>query len=328
MNNLNVIEFHRTRDFSRKLNATFEFIKQNFKPLGKSIVLIAGPPILIASLILGSFMNDFNVFTGSAALGQSQVLETYFTSVTFWLEIALMIIFYTLSSVMNIATINNYLLLYGERRTNNIAVAEVWIRVRATFWMYFRSMFLFMFLLVIAYVVLLIPMFVLVAVSPFLMIIGVFFVFGALIYLLVGASLTFIIRAYERNGFFEAVGRSFKLVKDKWWSTFGLVTILYFIMLVTSYIFIMPWYFVAAASAIHNVSANTFQEPSSSYQLITVVVFTLYYLVQMVLAALPMIGIAFQYFNLLELKEAKGLISQIETIGKTSPSAPAQEEHY
>jgi hypothetical protein len=239
-----------------------------------------------------------------------------------------MVIFYTLSSVMNIATINNYLLLYGERRTNNIAVSEVWTRVRATFWMYFRSMFLFMLLLVAAYIVLLIPMFILGAVSPFLMVIGFFFFFGALIYLLIATSLTFIIRAYERNGFFEAVVRSFKLVRDKWWSTFGLVTILYFIMFVTSYIFIMPWYFVSAVSSIHSVSANTFEEPSSSLQLVTIAVFTLYYLIQMVLAALPNIGIAFQYFNLLELKEAKGLITQIETIGQASPPASAPDEHY
>ena len=59
MENFNFIEFHRTRDFSRKLNATFEFVKQNFKPLGKSILFIAGPPVLLASLVSGSFVSEF-----------------------------------------------------------------------------------------------------------------------------------------------------------------------------------------------------------------------------------------------------------------------------
>ena len=179
-----------------------------------------------------------------------------------------------------------------------------------------------------AYIVMIIPIFILGAMSPFLSIIGVFFLFGGWVYLLVAASLTFIIRAYESNGFFEALVRSFKLVKDKWWSTFGLVMILYFIMFVTSYIFIMPWYLVSAAAAVHSVSTNTFEEPSSSWQLMTIVAFTLYYLVQMVLAALPNIGIAFQYFNLLELKESKGLITQIQSIGQQSPPTSSQEEHY
>ena len=63
MENFNFIEFHRTRDFSRKLNATFEFVKQNFKPLGKSILFIAGPPVLVASLVSGSFMSEFMSFS-------------------------------------------------------------------------------------------------------------------------------------------------------------------------------------------------------------------------------------------------------------------------
>lgn len=330
MENFNFIEFHRTRDFSRKLNATFEFIKQNFKSLGKSILFIAGPPVLVASLLMGSLMSRFNVFATGAATnsGQFDGMQNYFMSVSFWLEIVLMLFFYTLSSVMNVATVNNYLLLYGEKRTNKIEVSEVWDRVRATFWMYFRSMFLFMLLLIAAYIVLLIPMFILAELSPFLIIIGFIFFFCGIIYLLFGASLTFIIRAYEKNGFFEAVVRSFKLVKDKWWSTFGLVTVLYLIMLVVSYIFIMPWYVVSAASALHSTSTNTLGESSSSWQLITVIVFTLYYLIQMILAALPNIGVAFQYFNLVELKEAKGLMTQIETLGQPSGQAPSQDEHY
>jgi hypothetical protein len=328
MTTFNVIEFHRTRDFSRKLNATFEFIKQNFKPLSKSILLIAGPPILVASVIMGSFMSDFNVFSRTASAGQITDVESYFTSVTFWLEIVLMVIFYTVASVMNIATVNNYLLLYGEKRSNTIEVSEVWARVRATFWMYFRSVFLFMLLLVATYIVLMIPMLVLVAISPFLMFFGVLFLLVAVIYLIFAASLTFIIRAYENNGFFEAVVRSFKLVKDKWWSTFGLLMILYLIMAVASYIFIFPWYVISGISMFHSLSTNTIEEPSSSWQLVTTVVFAMYYLVQMVLAALPNIGIAFQYFNLVEMKEAKGLLTQIETLGQPAASAPSQDEHY
>src|SRR5688572_12242688 len=239
MENFKVIEFHRTRDFSRKLNATFEFIKQNFKSLGKSILFIAGPPVLVASLIIGSFMGEFMSLTQSAALngGQVEGMENYFLSVNFWMQIILMIVFLTLSAVMNIATINNYLVMYGEKRTNRIEVSEVWERVRATFWMYFRSMFMFVVLAIAAYIVLLIPVGLLAVISPVLVVFGFIIFFCGLIYLAFGASLTFIIRAYERNGFFEALVRSFKLVKDKWWSTFGLVMILYLIMLIVSYIF-------------------------------------------------------------------------------------------
>ncbi len=327
MTTFSVIEFHRKRDFSRKLNATFEFIKQNFKPLGKSILLIAGPPILIASLIMGSFVTDLSSFNPNPS-AQIEGIETYFSSPIFWLEIALMVIFYTVASVMSIATINNYLLLYGEKRSNVIEVSEVWNRVRATFWMYFRSMILFIVLLVAAYVVLAIPVGFLAIVSPILVVFGFIFFFCAIIYLIIASSLTFIIRAYENNGFFEALVRSFKLVKDKWWSTFGLIMILYMVMFVASMLFILPWQVISGVSMFHSLSTNTFEEPSASWQLLTTIMFSLQYVIQMMLTCLPNIGVAFQYFNLVEMKEARGLMTQIETLGQQAPPASAQEEHY
>src|SRR5687768_9226708 len=103
MENFNFIDFHRTRDFSRKLNATFEFVKQNFKSLGKSILFIAGPPVLVASLVIGSFMSEFMSFNLNG--DPSEEMQIYFTSVSFWLQIVLMLIFFTVSGVMNIATV-------------------------------------------------------------------------------------------------------------------------------------------------------------------------------------------------------------------------------
>ncbi len=327
MTTFNVIEFHRKRDFSRKLNATFEFIKQNFKPLGKSILFIAGPPILIASLIMGSIVTELGSFNPNPS-AQIEGIESRFSSPLFWLEIAVMVMFYTVASVMSIATVNNYLLLYGEKRSNAIEVSEVWDRVRATFWMYFRSMILFIVLLVAAYVALAIPVGVLAMVSPFLIFFGMIFFFCGIIYLGISASLTFIIRACENNSFFDALVRSFKLVKDKWWSTFGLIMILYLVVFAATMLFMVPWQVISGVSMFHSLSANTLEEPSFSWQLLTTIMFSLQYLIQMVLSALPNIGVAFQYFNLVELKEAKGLMTQIQTLGQQAPPAATQEEHY
>ncbi len=330
MENFKAIEFHQARDFSRKMNATFEFIRQNFKPLGRSILVIAGPPVLIASLIIGSFMEEFLSFTQRAATnpGQMEGVQNYFMSVSFWLQMLLMVVFLTISSIMNLATINNYLLLYGEKQTNKIEVAEVWERVRSTFWMYFSTMFSFVFFAIIIYIVLLIPVTILGAISPLLIFFGILIFFCGAIYVFFSVSLTFFIRAYEKSGFFEAIFRSFKLVRDKWWSTFGLIVVLYLIMMTVSYFFIMPWYVFTMVSALHTTSIDTFQEPSLTWQVMTIIFFALYYLVQMILAALPNVGIAFQYFNLVEIKEATGLMSQIESLGQASPPLQADDEHF
>src|SRR5687767_3842847 len=141
MENFSVIEFHRTRDFSKKLNATFEFLRQNFKSLGKSVLYIAGPCVLIASLLIGSFMAEITAL-GNPGLG-ARGMENYFISPGFWLQWVLMMVLMLLGSVMMIATVYNYIILYNEKRTNQISVQEVWDRVRETIWMYLGSMILY-----------------------------------------------------------------------------------------------------------------------------------------------------------------------------------------
>lgn len=331
MEEFKVIEFQQTRDFSRKLNTTFEFLRQNLKSLGKSILYISGPPVLVGSLLLGSFMGEFITLSQSLQKGASE-LETftsYFLTASFWIQILLMFVFFLISFVVTIATINNYLVIYGEKKSNKIEVQEVWDRVRNTFWTYLGSSVLFFISFIIAYLILAIPVFVLASISGFLVFFGVMIVILGLMFLIFSSSLTFFIQLYEKKNFFDSIVRSFKLVNNgKWWSTFGLIMILYMVMATVSYIFMIPYYIITLTTALHNVSAESPLEVSSSTAIIATVSFTLYYMAQMLLYALPNVGIAFQYFNLVELKEARGLMSQIETIGQPTTDPNRPEETY
>jgi hypothetical protein len=327
MENFRAIEYHHTRDFSRKMNATFEFIRQNIKPLGKAMLVIAGPPVLIASLIIATFIDELLGISRAAATNATdpEVIETYFMSVTFWLQIVLMLLLFLVSSIMSIATINNYIILYEEKQSNQIEVSEVWARVRETFWMYFGTTVVFFLLAIVAYVVFILPVVALAAISPALIFLGILVMFCGIVYLMIAVSMTYIVRAYEKKSFFDAVGRSFRLIKDKWWSTFGLIVILYLVMMTISYIFMIPWYVATITSALHSTSTDMLEQPEATWM--SVVFFTLYYLAQMILGALPNVGIAFQYFNLVEMKEAKGLMGKIDTLGQSQPPLPTDEQY-
>jgi hypothetical protein len=229
---------------------------------------------------------------------------------------------------MLIATINNYLLLYGEKQSNQISVSEVWARVRQTFWMYFGTALFFFLLAIAVYIVMLIPIALLTAIAPFLIFLGMLFMFGAIIYAAISVSLTFFIRAYERRGFFDAISRSYKLVQGKWWSTFGLLIILYLIAAVVSYIPMIPFYGMMMASMLHSTAPNEFPESNMMSESLMLVFFAIYYLFQMILSSLPNIGIAFQYFNLVELKESAGLINKIDAMGQDTSAPQRGEEHY
>src|SRR5690349_2406072 len=97
------IEFAKTRDFSNKMNATFEFVKQNFKSLGRAMLYIVGPPALIASLLIGSLMGDyFRAIFGLANGGHNGVFEAFTSELI--IKIILTIVVATVTSVITMAT--------------------------------------------------------------------------------------------------------------------------------------------------------------------------------------------------------------------------------
>ena len=51
--NQNKIEFRKVRDFGGLLGVTFDYVKQNFKLLFKSNLLLSGPFILLAGISMG-----------------------------------------------------------------------------------------------------------------------------------------------------------------------------------------------------------------------------------------------------------------------------------
>lgn len=328
MEEFKLIELQQSRDFSRKINSTFEFLRQNFKPLLKSILYIAGPPVLVGSLLLGSFIGEFFSLIQGAQTGNSpEMAADYFLSVSFWLQLSLMIILLFISYIITIATINAYIILYKERQTNKLEVSEVWNKARQIFWPYLGTTILFFLAFIIAYIALLIPIFILGDMSSVLLVfLGFPIVIGGIVYLVISSSLTYFVQAYEKKNFFDSIARSFRLVNNgKWWSTFGLLLILQLIVGTVSYIFLIPYYIIIITSSLHSAQSGSPFELSDTMGIIILVCFTLYYLAQMLMYSLPHIGVAFQYFNLVELKEARGLMSQIETLGQQDTNTRPEE---
>lgn len=325
MDSFQVIPFQRQRDFSNKMNATIEFIKQNFSPLFKSILFIAGPPVLLSSLLIGSFIGELFGIQQSVINDPTSV-QSYFTSASFWIPLLLFFVFAFISGVITLATIYNFIILYDEKKSNEIEVSEVWERVRQTFWKYAVSILLFSLLAIGVYVALILVMFIFSTISQGLIFLGALGMIVAMFYLIFSSSLTFIIVAFEKKEFFSALARSFYLVRGKWWSTFGLIFILYMIMGIVSYIPMIPFYVILFTQSLHSVETQSIADPTATLGVWTTVFFTLYYLIQMILSTLPHIGIAFQYFNLVEMKEARGLMGEIESMGHGEEER--REEHF
>jgi hypothetical protein len=329
MENLNVIEFHQTRDFSRKMNATFEFIRQNFKPLSKSLLFIAGPPVLIASFFISSFYGKIFSVTQQMGInpGSTEGMEDLMSGAGFWLEIVGAVAFAFLASIFTVSVVNNYMKEYAEKKTNKIETNDVWERVRKTLPSYVATTIFFIVALVALYLLTIAIIFVLAALSPGLAIFGGFVVFLAFFYIIINSTILYSVRAYEDVGLLESVSRSFSLMQGKWWSTFGLLFVTGLVSGSIASLFFIPWYITNFINMMHTIQGTAFEEQSAISKAVNNVFLLLYFLSSFVLQALPLIAISFQYFNLVERKEAKGLLSKIDTFGQQTPTTP-QDEHF
>ncbi|MFM8912401.1 MAG: hypothetical protein ACKOE6_05690 [Flammeovirgaceae bacterium] len=322
------IKYQQLRDFSEKINTTFYFIRQNFKSLGKALIFIAGPPALLVSLVFGNLFSDlFSQIAASKA--DPQATLSFFTSVSFWLQMTFISATGIVAYVLTLATVNSYLKLYERAQTNKIDLTRIWEEVRSIFLKYLGAVILYVVLFVVVLLIGMIPVVILSTVSPVLVFFGFSAFFVGSMYIWIATQPIFVIQVFENRGFFEALTRSFFLVKGKWWSTFGLVFILSLIGGVLSYVIVLPFSIVANATLMHDITEQSQLNFDGPMATVFQAMFALYYVTQILFSSLTHLGIAFQYFNLVEIKEARGLMSDIEKFGQAPDTATNQrEEQY
>jgi len=286
------IVFYRIRNFSQKLNATIEFIRQNIKPLGKSIIYILGPMAILNGLLFSQYI-DF--MFGNMSNSDPVNVQNPFAFIANPSYIGFLFLS-SFSALLNFAIIFNFMKIYQKKFPEEISVTEVlnasWKDI--------------------------LPLLVLGIMATIIIIFGMFAFVIPGIYLAVVFSLSLPILFFERGGIFEAIGRSFKLIRGKWWSTFGLLIVASVLMYAVSMIFILPFYVFYFLSIFTLVEETGFSADISSWWFqggMTLSVMFMF-LGSFLTYSIPMVALSFQYFNLVERRESVGLMGEIEQLDK------------
>lgn len=322
MDNIQTINFRKARDFSAKLNATFEFIRQNYMSLAKSILYIAGPAIVL----LGIFSGYYQKY----ALDLTQIFQgDMFLSEGFYISIGGMIVFGFISQLLMITVMLEYVNLYNEKQTNEISVEEVWDRTKGSLGKVTISTILFfVILLMISFIIgMLIAS---TGNSPVLMVLLFFILVPFLFYIVISIAIFFNILLHEKpslSEFGNIVKRCFYLIKDKWWSTFGLIFIAGILRGVMSVVFSIPMLMVMFFTAVTHLGPGQSEIQPMWHEISLVLASIIATLGSSLLYAIPVIALTFQYFNLVELKDATGLMSEIDGIGTIIQEDESEEEY-
>lgn len=286
-----IIEFYKERNFSDKINVTIEFVRQNIKNLSKIVLIIFGPVSVVFGTLMGVIMLNIPKLADEEFLQSEEVLPFVGVFMVFYfLLIVMALVMYALF----ISMVYNYLKLYNERSSTQIELKEIWNKS----WQAVPK--------IIGYII----------VAAFITMLGVFAFFIGAIYLAIVLSIGVAIMMYEDKGVFEAIGRCFTLIKEKWFSTLGLLIVIGILQYAVQMLFSIPYYaFNFSNIFLSWQNPEAMMEPLSPGTSVAFVLsFILLSLGGFFSGLLPAIALSYQYSNLVERQESKGLMQKIEAI--------------
>lgn len=284
------IEFYKTRQFGEKLNMSFVFLRENAGPFLKAQLLIAGPILLLLNILMSKYsleMLNFNPMdpTANDFIAMANVYGLAFLSTI------------VTGSIMP-AIAYGYMRTYQERPPLDITMSSVTNGLAS------RIFNIIGYNILVAIVVT----------------IGLFFFILPGIYLFVVLSLGSSIIVFENSNPIDAFGRAFTLIRGKWWSTFGLIFVMVIITYIISMLFSLPRGIMVGFDAFTSIMdmndpnkvLESMGELSPIQQVLSILFSALEAFGAIITYSLTYLALAFQYFNLIERRESRGLMADIE----------------
>ncbi|WP_207434166.1 hypothetical protein [Sabulibacter ruber] len=278
-----IIEFREERDLGQKFNATFTFLRQNFKPLCQCILFFVVPFALLAGIFSGIYQStQIDQMRGAYEYGSwgAYAFASSLNSLHYWISMFFSLVSFVLLSL----TIYSYMLQYMANQ-GKVEMTHVWEIIKANFIPVLYSAVGILVICGLATLVLVVP--------------------G--IYVMVPLCMFAVVMLVEEISLVEAMERCFYLVKGYWWPAFGFLLVTFLIQGVISY--------VASLPAIAVYVLRILQLPGGSNDLLFIVASSVTTIVGLLLYVISITAIAFLYFDLVEKKEGIGLLEQVNQIG-------------
>ena len=281
----NYIQFKQKRELGEIINATFKFIRENYKILFKYFMSLVGPSfiLLIAAL-------SYYTYTVPASILQSMDFSSGDFIIGFAVLGLSLLIYYSYLY----ATIYHYIKSYMKHE-GETDETEINAGVKNDFG---RLLILFL-------------------VSAILMFAGfVLFVIPG-IYLFVPLSLVAAIMVFKQTNLTDTISYAFTLIKDNWWMTFITLIVTSILVYIIGLVFQIPLIIYTLVKMMTMVQeGGSAEDIASNSDWILIVLQVLASLIQYILTSITAIVIAFVYFSLNEEKNLTGTFEQIDNLGK------------
>ncbi len=280
------IQLQQARGISETINASFSFFRSEFFPLGKNLLYVAGPLIIISALFNYFFFND--VFgsmmanPSDPAAGVNAIFSTQY--------LLLMLTQILVTTVIGLI-VNFYILDYVEGNSPT-SVARMWQLVLNNAPLYFVYNITLFAMVMLGFMAFVLP--------------GIYFI--------IALTLFFPAAVQENIGFGQAIRRSFYLIRNYWWFTLGLMILAFLILYIAYMIFELPFMLLGLGLGFSADLQITPETVGSVYGL-----YIAFSQLLMLTYAFPFVVETLHFYSQREKKEARGLAEQINEMD--TPSA-------
>jgi len=316
------IEYYKKRQFGEKLNMVIVFLRQNAGPFVKTQVFITGPVLLLVNFLMVSAqadMVDFQEITANPGEFLTSMVNDY--GVAFLISLVSTALLPTVSY--------NFMKSYQEEPLGQISINNIF---RATMQKIpsVLAYTLMMMLIVMGSFILIVSLGATMGIMG--MILFALFGFFAFCYLASVLSIGSSIIIFEDKNPLAAIIRAFKLIKGKKLSTFGLMVVTFIIAMLINSVFNLPQMVAMGVWTFNSVkditSGGAVPDPPVYGQIVNVIFAVLSTFGTLIAYSVIYLALAFQYFNLVERQESKGLLSEIENLESSTGATEDEGEDY
>lgn len=306
------IEFYRQRTFSEKLNATFDFIRENWKPLLKYTFYLIMPICLVQTFAMNAFISGYFDLVMSGSRGSSHFGNSMYGFVAnYGVLLLCMLIGSALLSGLVYAMMQTY--ATRENRLQDIILNDFKERLIINAWKCLRiSLFLiFIYFVIVAFAGILA---VLVSTYSLILTIPLLIIF---ILCLIPLIMLIPVYVFERDiSFPDAVRKAWKLGTTTLGGMLGLMIVLNIIASVIQTVTMLPWYITIVVGSMMSLTNESGMNQSVIYKFAIYVLGLLQSYGVYISSTIGVIGLAFQYFHAREKVEGVTIDSNISNFNQ------------
>ena len=304
------IEFYRQRTFSEKLNVTFEFIRENWKPLFKYTFYLIMPVCLIQTFSMNAFFSDYLSFATKSVGNNIFDNSMYSILANSGVIMICSIIGGAIMSGLIYAMMQTY--ATRENRLKDVTFDDFKEAFTKNSWRYIHIIFFFLF----AYLLVIIITAFLAYLSTMTLILTIP-MFIAFILLIIPMMMIIPVYIFERDiTLIAAIKKTWKLGIATLWGMIGLMIVLNIISSVIQTVTMMPWYLTILIGTIFSIASESTMNQSFIYKFLIYILGLIQSLGMYVSIIISIIGLAFQYFHAREKVEGITIESNISNFGE------------